>query len=200
MESYKKSILKLEVFYGSAMGLFAGLFGLCFFPGMGCIMIKQNLWLGLILGLFLDIVAAALFGSICGIIYGRIMESNMKKHALDFVPMRDSFYSQNRLLYDGPANHMMGKEGVGGWLFLLNDTLYFKSHQQNIQVHELQIPLSYISKLKLTKSGLRGIFRTGLDVELMDGRVEKYVVNETKIWADSITEACKHLGNYIEIG
>ena len=96
--------------------------------------------------------------------------------------------------------YMMGKEGVGGWMFLLHDTLYFKSHQQNIQVHELQIPLSYIRKLKCTKSGLRGIFRTGLDVELMDGRVEKYVVNDTKIWADSITEACKCVGNSIEIG
>ena len=41
---------------------------------------------------------------------------------------------------------------------------------------------------------------TCLDVELLDGRVEKYVVNVPNDWADRITEACSRVGNYIHVG
>lgn len=189
-----KTAVKLGLFYGTAMGLVAGLLGLCLFPGLGCLVFNQNMILGLIIGVLLDIVAAVLFGVACGLLYGIIMGAFMKKKAQEFIPVREDFRAQGRLFYDGAANHMMGKEGVGGWMFILNDTLYFKSHQQNVQIHELQIPLGNIRKVACTR---RGIFNTGLDVELMDGSVEKYVVNERKIWVDKITEACSRVGNYI---
>lgn len=41
------------------------------------------------------------------------------------------------------------------------------------------------------------MFRSGLDIELVDGRVEKYVVNDWNIWVDKIAEACRRVGNDI---
>ena len=197
MDGNKKSAVKLGVYYGVVMGLLAGLLGLCLFPALGCLVFNENMILGFILGVILDIIGAVLFGVLAGLIYGLLMYAFMKKKAQEFVPMKESFIAQKRLFYDGAANHTMGKEAVGGWMFLLNDTLYFKSHQQNIQVHELEIPLANIRKISCTKGGMRGLFASGLDIELMDGRVEKYVVNDRKIWTTKITEACHRIGNHI---
>ncbi|MBQ4537837.1 MAG: hypothetical protein II994_09525 [Lachnospiraceae bacterium] len=197
MDSCKKSAVKLGLFYGTVMGLFAGLLGLCLFPGLGCLVFNQNVILGLILGVLLDMVAAVLFGTACGLIYGLIMANFLKKKAQEFAPVREAFRAQGCLFFDDVANHMMGKEGVGGWMFILTDSLYFKSHQQNVQVHEQRIPLVSIRRVTCTKSGMRGMFSSGLDIELADGRVEKYVVNDRKIWMDKIAEACRRVGNDI---
>ena len=197
MESSKKSVVKLGFFFGTIMGLLAGLLGLCLFPAFGCMIFRENIILGLILGVLLDIIAAVLFGAACGWLYGLGMWSLLKKNAQEFAPMRESYIAQRCLFYDGPANHVMGKESVGGWMFILSDTLYFKSHQQNVQVHELAIPLVNIRKITCTKNGMRGIFSSGLDIELADGRMEQYVVNDRKIWVAKIIEACHRVGNYI---
>ncbi len=197
MGSCKKSVVKLGLLYGTVMGLFAGLLGLGLFPGLGCQVFNQNMILGLILGVLMDMVVAVLFGAVCGLIYGLTIVIFLKKKVEEFVPVRESFRAQGCLFFDDVANHMMGKKGVGGWMFILNDDLYFRSHQQNIQVHEQRIPLVSIRRVTCTKSGMRGMFSSGLDVELADGRVEKYVVNDRKIWMDKIAEACRRVGNDI---
>ncbi|MBQ7973316.1 MAG: hypothetical protein IJ291_07665 [Lachnospiraceae bacterium] len=195
--TYKKSAIRLSLFYGAAMGLMTGLFGLCLFPGFfGIIFHKYLIW-GILLGLLLDIIVAVMMGIACGLIYGVIMYNFMEKKAMEFKPVREAFYARGCLVFDDVANHMMGMEGVGGWMFVLNDSLYFKSHNNNIQVHELQIPLSNIRKISHTRSGMRGIFSTGLDIELAGGKVEKFVVNNRKIWEVKIKEACSRVGNHI---
>lgn len=190
MQSHKKSAVRLGIYFGLMMALMAGLLGLCLFPTVGCLLFSDAILLGIVIGLILDVIAALFFGAACGLVYGLIMGSFMANKAKEFAPMREAYIAQQRLFYDGPTNHMMGKEGVGGWMFLLNDTLYFKSHQQNVQVHELQIPLVNIRRVECTK---RGIYNTGLDVELLDGTVEKYVVNDREVWAQKINEACNRI-------
>lgn len=185
MQSSKTSAVKLGLFFGLLMGLFGGLLGLCLFPALGCLLLQDNMILGLILGILVDVIAAVGFGAACGLVYGLIMGVFIKKKEEEFVQIRDSFIAEKRLIYNGPANHRMGKEWVGGWLFLLNDTLYFKSHKQNIQVHELEIPLANIRKVECTKKLMNN---NGLNVELLDGTVEQYVVNDQKIWAQKIYE------------
>ena len=192
MQSHKKSAVKLGIYFGSIMAAMAGLLGLCLFPALGCFLFPDAILFGIIIGLILDVVAALFFGAACGLVYGLIMGSFMETKAKEFAPMRENYIAQRRLFFDGPANHMMGKEGVGGWMFLLNDTLYFKSHQQNVQVHELGIPLVNICKVECTK---RGIHNTGLDITLMDGTVEKYVVNDREVWVQKINEACRRVHN-----
>lgn len=192
MQGHKKSAVRLGIYFGLIMAAMAGLLGLCLFPALGCFLFPDAILFGIIIGLILDVIAAVLFGAACGLVYGLIMGSFMETKAKEFAPMRENYIAQRRLFFDGPANHMMGKEGVGGWMFLLNDTLYFKSHQQNVQVHELEIPLVNISKVECTK---RGIHNTGLDVTLMDGTVEKYVVNDREVWVQKINEACNRIRN-----
>ena len=192
MQSHKKSAVRLGIYFGLMMAAMAGLLGLCLFPGLGCFLFSDAILFGIIIGLILDVIAALLFGAACGLVYGLIMGAFMETKAKEFAPMRADYIEQRRLFFDGPANHMMGKEGVGGWMFLLNDTLYFKSHQQNVQVHELGIPLANICKVECTK---RGIHNTGLDVTLMDGTVEKYVVNDREVWVQKINEACRRVHN-----
>lgn len=182
MKSNKKSALRAGLLFGVYMGLF---FGLLLVPCAGCFGARFESVVGIVIGLVIGVFLAVLAGGLSGLIYGLMMYSFMEKKAKEFAPLRESLIAQRRLYYDDGANHFVGAEGVGGWLFLLNDSLYFKSHQQNIQVHELQIPLVNIRKVESCKKlGMN----TGLNVELVDGRVEKYTVNEPQVWAKKIYE------------
>lgn len=87
------------------------------------------------------------------------------------------------IIFEGEANHFMGKEGVGGWLFLTPEFLFFKSHQFNFQNHELTIPLEQIKSAAPCK--LLN-FTTGLKVEKMNGTLETFAVNRNKEWAVNI--------------
>ncbi len=185
MQESKKSAAKLGVFFGLMMGLLAGLLGMCLFPGLCYLLFKTTIIVGIVIGLVVDVILSIGFGVVCGLLYGLIMYSFMAKKAKEFAPVRDTFIAQKRLFYDGAANHQMGKESVGGWMFLLNDTLYFKSHQQNVQVHEFGIPLVNIKKVEGYKNF---IYNTGLTVELLDGTVEKYTINNQKMWIQKICE------------
>lgn len=185
MKDSKKSAVNMGVYFGLVMGLVAGLLGMCLFPGIGCLLFQDAILLGIIIGLVVDVILALGFGAVNGLVYGLIMYSFIEKKAKEFAPMRDIFIAQKRLLYDGAANHQMGKESVGGWMFLLNDTLYFKSHQQNVQVHEFGIPLVNIKSVEGYKNF---IYNTGLKVELLDGTVEKYTINNQKMWIQKIYE------------
>lgn len=182
MKSNKKSALRAGVLFGLYTGL---ILGLLLVPCAGCFGARIQSVLGIVVGLMVGLLLAVLFGGLSGLIYGLVMYSFMEKKAKEFAPLRESLIAQRRLYYDDGANHFVGAEGVGGWLFLLNDSLYFKSHQQNIQVHELQIPLVSIRKVECCKKlGMN----TGLNVELVDGRVEKYTVNDPQVWEKKIYE------------
>lgn len=185
MQESKKSAVKLGVYFGLMMTLLAGLLGMCLFPALCCFLFKTSIIVGIIIGLVVDVILALGFGVACGLLYGFLMYAFTKQKAKAFAPMRDTFIAQKRLFYDGAANHRMGKESVGGWMFLLNDTLYFKSHQQNVQVHEFGIPLANIKKVEGHKIF---IYNTGLTVELLDGSIEKYTINNQKMWIQKIYE------------
>ena len=87
------------------------------------------------------------------------------------------------LVKEGPANHFVRVEGVGGWLYLTSQRLCFRSHKVNVQNHELSIPLSEIRSTK--KSLTAGIIPNGLMVETANGS-EKFVVNGSRGWVDAI--------------
>lgn len=187
MSSNKKSALRAGVLFGVYTGLLVGVF---LVPCAGCFGFRTESVLGIVVGLMVGVLLAVLLGGLGGLIYGLIMYSFMENKAKEFAPLRESLIAQKRLYYDDGANHFVGAEGVGGWLFLLNDSLYFKSHQQNIQVHELQIPLVSIRKVECCK---KLGFNTGLNVELVDGKVEQYTVNDPQIWEKKIYEVRQRL-------
>lgn len=101
--------------------------------------------------------------------------------AMDLVP------SHETLIHQGAANHFMGLEGVGGWLYLTDQALRFKSHQVNIQRHEVTIPVCEISEAIPCRTA--GIFPNGLRVTTKDGRSERFVLNGRRKWSSAITRA-----------
>ena len=84
---------------------------------------------------------------------------------------------------NGSANHYMGMGGVGGKLYLTNKRVRFKSHSINIQVHEMEIPLDQIVRIEKA-TGLLAFKQ--IDVYLLDGSIEKFVVNGRDEWITAI--------------
>ncbi|TPN82297.1 GRAM domain-containing protein [Aquimarina algicola] len=77
-----------------------------------------------------------------------------------------------------PANHFVGIEGVGGKLFVTNKRIVFKSHNFNIQNHQLVIDYSNIKTIEL--SNTLGIIPNGLKIILQNNQIEKFVVQKRK--------------------
>lgn len=80
-----------------------------------------------------------------------------------------------KIYYQGPANHFVGVESVGGYLFVTKDKIIFKSHSFNIQNHNIEILQKNIIEVK-PYNNLR-IFPNGLEV-IQKGKTDKFVVND----------------------
>ncbi|MDR3219881.1 MAG: hypothetical protein LBU22_13070 [Dysgonamonadaceae bacterium] len=88
------------------------------------------------------------------------------------------------LIFSGAANHFVNREGVGGQLYLLSNKIQFQSHNFNIQPHGLVIEIKQIKKVAFYN--ILGIIPTGISIYTKDGKQEKFVVNNRKIWKENI--------------
>ena len=70
------------------------------------------------------------------------------------VPDHPVFVGET-MLRNGPANHFVGVEGVGGWLYLTSGRLYFRSHSLNIQNHECSLMLDDVTAHSPRREGAR---------------------------------------------
>ena len=91
------------------------------------------------------------------------------------------------ILFEGPANHVKGAEGVGGYLWLTTGQLFFRSHRFNIQNHECRMPLSDIADVDAIKT--LGFIPNGLLVRLVSGTQERFVVRKNRDWKARILGA-----------
>jgi hypothetical protein len=169
--------------------------------------VKAGLFIGISTGLFLALIVGILFeissqdgidgllwglglalavGLVSGVLFGLCMAFLSKYHTKKFEPLRRQMAREHRIVFEGEANHFMNKEGVGGWLFLTPEFLFFKSHRFNIQNHELTIPMSLIKSA--TPCKLLN-FATGLKVEKINGTWETFVVNHNNEWAVRINNS-----------
>lgn len=96
------------------------------------------------------------------------------------------------IIHSGGANHFINGEAVGGRLFLLTDKLKFKSHNFNLQNHEISIYIREI--LDITYYNTLGIIPNGIKILQKDGKHEKFVVSERRQWKSEI-EKIKILNN-----
>lgn len=94
-------------------------------------------------------------------------------------------FKGEELVHDGPANHFLNYEGVGGWLFLTKERLFFRSHHFNIQRHELSIAVDDIAEVQPVRTAR--IFSNGLRVVTRSGRDERFVVQQHRRWCEQIT-------------
>ena len=157
MNSFLKTFLRSGIFFGFFMGF--------------VYVYLYNLKLGII------------YGIISGIIFGSFMGFFAKFQSKKFQ-MERPLFDNEKLIKEGPANHLVKMEAVGGWIYLTDKRLFYKSHEVNIQKHELSIPLSEI--VAAIKGRTLGIIPNQLKLKLKDGRTEYFVVDNVNDWTKNI--------------
>lgn len=148
---------------------------------------------GLLFGLFMGIAFSLMdgwrsgvwSGLWAGILFGLIMALFVQYQSRKFTQNRP-LLSGEKLIKEGPANHLITGEGVGGWIYLTDSRLFFVSHKINVQSHELALPLDEI--IIAEKARTLGILSNKLSVTLKSGKVENFVVNDAKSWVRELEE------------
>jgi len=160
---------------------------------------KQWLFLALLFGLPMGVVYSLqhgnwVIGMGSGLFAGVFFATAMRWSIPWFAARQIKRFSVDRpaldgeaVLFEGPANHFKGAEGVGGYLWLTPGQLFFRSHRLNIQNHECKMPLSEIAGAEATKT--LGMISNGLLVRLVSGSTERFVVNKNVEWVESILGA-----------
>jgi hypothetical protein len=168
MKPFAKTALIIGAAFGIPMGLLAGV----------VVGIARGLSNGVVSGL----VSAPAFGLAFGLSMARFMAIQRRR----FAQARPQF-TEEQLLHDGPANHFLNGEGVGGWLFLTRERLLFRSHPYNLQPHELSIPLEAIAEVQPVRTAM--VLPNGLRLVTHSGREERFVVEARLKWCDEIVRA-----------
>jgi len=143
------------------------------------------------MGGFFVLLDGVFFGVINGLLVGIFFGFGMalfslyqtKKHSSKKPELDDD------IIDEGPANH----RGVGGWLFLTKEKLFFQSHAVNFGRHELSIPLSEIVDLKGAKS--LGLIPNQLHIHVKNGEIERFVLNQWNLWKQEIEEQITSLND-----
>lgn len=141
------------------------LFGFCFF------LLILGLFRNLDLAVRIGVSATSLFAISIFLLLKKVFNINKE------IPQ--DLKSEN-MIASGPANHYAGVEVRGGWLYLSDQALTFKSHNMNVQNAESKILVKDIQSFE--NFNQFGIFRTGLIVNLKTGAKEKFILNERHLW------------------
>jgi hypothetical protein len=163
-------------------------------PSVGNKFLKMMLLTGIPFGLFMGIFwsfqygakSGVVMGIVAGVLFGALMGVFAGYQKKKFETERPSFVGED-LVKEGGANHFRNIEAVGGWIYLTDQRLLFKSHAINVQEHELSIPLQKISEA--TRCMTFGVIPNGLKIRTIDGKTEKFVVEDRKDWVKMILEA-----------
>lgn len=93
--------------------------------------------------------------------------------------LREEILKVRNIICDGPANNIIGKNSIGGWLFLSEDALEFYPHKVNFGGKGTAILIDDIISVD-----------TKINQLIIKTNKEKYqfVVNKSKMWKKSITE------------
>lgn len=132
-----------------------------------------------------SVVAGLISGVIAGFLFGWIMGLFSNSKFVNETTKIDIEPDEN-IVFETPANHFKGIEGVGGKLYLTNKRLVFKSHKLNIQNHQISILLTDIKNVDKHKT--LGLVNNGLSIITSKGRTEKFVVEQIENWINHLTE------------
>ena len=130
-----------------------------------------------------SITAGIIEGVISGVLYALIMYFiyNSSWFKRKTVIKNDN---DEPVVYDGNANHFLNGEAVGGKLFLMHDKLRFRSHRFNFQNHELLMDLRDIKQISFYN--IARVISNGIQIEMNNGKTEKFVVNKRGKWVEEI--------------
>ncbi len=154
------------------------------------VMLSTGIPFGLFMGIFWSLQygtkSAVVMGTISGTLFGALMSAFVGYQKKKFETDRPLFRGED-LVKEGGANHFRNVEAVGGWIYLTDQRLLFRSHSINVQRHELSIPLQKITEANPCMTF--GIIPNGLKIRTIDGNTEKFVVEDRKDWVKKILEA-----------
>lgn len=102
-----------------------------------------------------------------------------------------SLGKDEKLIKEGGANHFVWGQATGGWLYLTNKRLIFRSHSVNIAKEEFSIYLNKIKEVKICMS--LKIVPNGLSITTIDGGKEQFVVFGRRHWVKDIISAKKKI-------
>lgn len=137
---------------------------------------------GLISG---DATRGVVIGAVSGAVFGPTMSSFVEVQRRK-SSTQDSTLEGERLLKEGPVNHFRRGEGVGGYLYLTEGRLLFRSHGFNVQDHELSIPLEDVLEVRACMTAF--VVPNGLRISIARG-TERFVVEGRRSWIDAIRDA-----------
>lgn len=126
-----------------------------------------------------SIVSGSIAGVVSGVLFGWLM-GLFSKSKLANDTSKITTEPDEAILFQTPANHFRGIEGVGGKLHLTTKRLIFKSHKFNIQNHELSINLTDINNVSKFKT--LGVVNNGLSIITNQKTKEKFVVEQVNEW------------------
>ncbi len=131
-----------------------------------------------------SIVVGLVTGAISGVLFGWLIGLFAKSN---FVTQTTKIETEpdEHILFETPANHFKGVEGVGGKLYLTDRRLIFKSHKLNIQAHQLSINLTDIKHVDRYKT--LGVVNNGLSVTTTNNTTEILVVEQVAEWIKHLT-------------
>ena len=146
-----------------------------------------GVYFGLILTVIYTLMTNLLVGLLMGIIavpfFGLFMFLVFYIFKLRYEKEREKLDST--VLKDGPANHFNSIIAIGGWLFLTEDCLVYKSNSMNLKNNKFEIPFNEIKSLE--KSKTFGFISNGLKI-ITKKKKESFVVNEPEKWIEKIEE------------
>jgi hypothetical protein len=146
---------------------------------------------GLLMGLFFTFqsvnpFAVGPFGLVLGLAAGLLfglLTATFAEWQRSRFAREDPGLEGEQLLKQGPANHYRGLEGVGGWLYLTDKRLLFRSHRFNVQNHELSMPWDEIAEAQVCPTAW--IIPNGLRVVTAQ-KAERFVVEDRQSWVAEI--------------
>lgn len=149
--------------------------------------IAVGLFAGLGFGFFFGIFMGGFsVGLPAGIFFGLAMAMFLKFQYAKNKSLPEDIISEG-ILAHGPANHFLGMEGRGGWLFLTKSNLIFKPHGVNVQKAIFKIPLSDISSWG--EHNHLGIIPNGIKVQKTNNVIERFVVASRNDWLEVLASS-----------
>lgn len=147
-----------------------------------------GIFFGIALGLYTLIVTSSVIYGIgiaisFGVLFGIVMFIIGFFQNRSFENKKIEIIDGEKVIFYGPANHFVGKESVGGYLYLTKKSIMFKSHNFNLNVHEKIIPIYEISKIEVIRT--LGLVPNGIDITAKNN-VERFVVFNRKVWIENI--------------
>lgn len=177
-ENYlKKNFVTCFLTFGIPTGIIMGIFW-----GMSA---EGSLTQQILYGVLGGVVS----GILSGLLFGGVIVLNTIKTEKQLAPIREELSKEHQILYEDGANYFYKSQTIGGWLFLLEDRLYFAAQKININMKKKnwEVLFSDIESVKEDKTV------NTIRLIMKEGKPERFVVNDRDAWISRIQEQLEKL-------